>query len=477
MLITGLQKDHILSLEANINILPGISIETAPSRDYLYNESIAHVIGYVGFDNEYASKVEGKSGIEQYYDENLSGVLGTKIVQVDSNGTYYKIISYKDALPGKDIKLFLDIKLQQLAYDLLVEEINKKEGTSTAGAVVASDPMTGGILALASFPSFDPNKMSTGISSKEFENLDTNPHHPFFNRSISAVYPPGSTFKLVTASAALMENVTNEYLTIFDNGYLQVGGTIFRNWKLDGHGEVNLLRALQVSNDTYFYTMGGGYGSVSGLGIDKMSAWAHKFGFGERLGIDVKGEEPGYIPDGKSRDWYLGDDYNTAIGQGDILSTPLQINFLTGYFANGGYLYKPRIVKNIDGVGDTKSVVLQKDLIDQKSYNLIRKGINLAVKPGGTAYPLFDFPQKHNGVELAGKTGTAEYINAEGKNSTHAWFTAFGPYFPDLKDQRNAGNNGIKPIVVTVFLEGGGSGSDDAAPLVRKILDFWFEKR
>jgi len=474
LLATGLEKDKVLVLEANISRLAGVSIETAPARDYLYSEAFAHVIGYVGLGEDLSPSVVGKTGVEEQYDQYLSGVPGNKVVQVDSPGITYRLIATKDPLPGKDVTLSLDIGLQTKAYDLLQAKVEDPKGETTGGAVVALDPLDGSVLALVSYPSFNPNKMSSGISQAELSDLSQNPNFPFFNRAIAGAYPPGSTFKLVTASAILMEGVAKVFDTIVDQGFIQIGPFIYRNWR-SGEGEVNLIRALQRSNDTYFYIMGGGYGGVGGLGIKRLHDWATRFGFGRRSGIDIEGEVGGFMPDGQHREWYQGDDYISSIGQGDILATPLQISNLMSYFANGGKIYKPRIVKNIDGVGSTQSEVLVENMLEEEMYDAIRKGINSAVKSGGTAYPLFGFTSKY-GIELAGKTGTSEFISSDGEEGTHAIFTAFGPYYDDENKQANLDRSTDKPIVVTVFLENGGSGSDDAAPIVNQLLEHWFSR-
>ena len=459
----GLKKEEVLEIESNLYQLPGISVAVYPVRSYEYRETFSHVIGYVGLDDKSVQpKIVGKSGVEESYDEILSGIPGSTITEVDSTGRNFVVIAKEDALPGRNIITFLDKRLQEKAYELLKKAVEEDKDT-TGGAIVAQDPQTGGILALVSYPAFDPNRLVEGLSSEEFRLLQEDTTYPFFNRAISAAYAPGSTFKMVTASAALSEGVVTPNTTIFDPGYIQIGSYIFRNWKLDGHGEVNLKRAIQVSNDTYFYTVGGGYGNVDGIGIDMLSSWAEKFGFGHVSGIDIPGEVGGFMPDGTGREWYLGDTYITSIGQGDVLATPLQVNNMTSYFGNGGYIMKPRVVKEIQGVMEFETEILYQSLISKKDLDTIREGLKLAVEPGGTGYPLFDFSVRHPGVELAGKTGTSEYIDGKGEDKTHAWFTVFGPY-----DKAE--------IALTVFLEGGGSGSDDAAPIAKELLDVWFGK-
>jgi penicillin-binding protein 2 len=466
---TGLEKEKILPLEANINKLPGLIVVVQPIREYVYGESFAHVLGYIGLDEQDIKPVfVGKTGIERIYDDQLAGIPGTEVVQIDSSGKESKVIAHKDSLPGKNAKTYLNSSLQKKAYEVLKEQVeNGKPDEVTgfkaeAGAIIAQDPMTGGVLALVNYPSYDPNKIITGVTNEEFKALTEEYNYPFYNRSVGAAYPPGSTFKMVPASAALMEGVVTPSTVIFDPGYVQVGSYIFRNWLPSGHGNVTLKRAIQISNDTYFYTIGGGHGDISGLGIEKLHDWAVKFGFGTKTGIDIDGEVSGYMPDGKTGEWYLGNTFITTIGQGDVLATPLQINNMVAYFANGGYLMKPKIVKSVDGVGEYEIEVLAQNMVSKDHYEIIRDGMKASVSPGGTGWPLFDFPIRYNGIELAGKTGTSEYIDKDGNERTHAWFTIFGPY--DNPD-----------IVLTVFLEGGGAGSDDAAPLAKEILDHWFK--
>ena len=459
VLATNLTKSEILPLEANIFNFPSLSISITPLRDYVYGPVLAHLVGYVSSGHEIA----GKMGIEKSYDKYISGIKGSKVFQTDSTGRSLFILNQTSPVSGQSIKLFLDLELQKKSYELLKKVVDS--GKAKGGSIVAQDPSTGGILALVSYPSFDPNTLSEGISIKEFEKLRSDVRFPFFNRAVSAAYPPGSVFKLVMASGALTEGVVNEYMTINDVGYIQAGKSTFRNWKPGGHGIVNMKRALQVSNDTYFYTVGGGYGGIRGLGIQKIAEWAKKFGYGENTGIDIEGEVAGFVPDAKDRKWYLGDTYITSIGQGDVLSTALQVNNITTYFANGGYIFKPRIVDQIGEMPKYNPQVVAKNLISEKDYELIRSGLNSAVETGGTAYPLFDFSQKHPGIKLAGKTGTAETSN---KDKTHAWFTVFGPYNSENTENKAS-------IALTVFLEDGGSGADNAAPIARQLLDLWFK--
>lgn len=458
ILARNLTKEQIIPVEANISLFPGLSVLVTPQRDYLYKDIFAHLIGYIGFGGGNVAEVEGKDGVEKRYDYVLAGVSGSKTVQVDSAGQELAVLSEKRSMPGTEISLYADLGLQKKAYELLEEKVRK--GEADAGAVVAQNPQTGGVLALVSYPSFNPNKISGGLTQKEYAEILEGSNFPFFNRAVSAVYPPGSLFKMIMAPAVLEEKIAAESFSIFDPGFIQVGSFIYRNWNPSGHGQVDLRRALQVSNDTYFYTMGGGYGSVKGLGIENISKWAKKFGLGEKTGIDIPGEVAGYVPDGTGRKWYLGDTYITSIGQGDLLTTPLQMNTVASYFANTAKILRPQVLKSISDSKEKEAGTLAEEIASRHTVQVVREGLKLAVEPGGTGYPLFDFPVRHPGIELAGKTGTSEYDNPT-REKTHAWFTVFGPY-----DKAE--------IVLTVLLEGGGSGADDAAPIAKELLDYWF---
>ena len=466
VLVKGnLTQEDILPLEANLDLFKSVSISITPVRYYPYNEAMAHLLGYVGLDEQSLEpNIVGKTGLEAFYNRELSGINGAQVVEIDSSGKSYVEVYTKESYSGRDLHTYIDADLQKEAYYLLKEKVDNSD--ATGGVVVAQDPSNGGVIVLVSYPSYDPNKLVVGVSSKEFEEINKVGAFPFFNRAIGAVYPPGSVFKMVTASAVLMENIVTKDVTIFDPGFIEVSGFIFRNWKLDGHGIVGLITALQKSNDTYFYTVSGGYGGIKGLGMDKLYSWATKFGFGLPTGIDLFGEVAGHFPNGKGRDWYLGDTYITSIGQGDILATPIQVNNMVTYFANGGSLFKPRIIRNLESESPIVPAPIIENIVSADHYNSVREGMKAAVTNGGTAYPFFDFEKAH-GIDVGGKTGTSEFFTPEGVYSTHAWFSVFAPFTDDS----------IKPITLTVFLEGGGSGSDDAAPIARKLMDLWVSMR
>ncbi len=474
-LASGLTRDDILKVETRISSLPGVSTQVGPIRNYLFPESFAHVLGFIGDGG--ASDKEGKAGIEKSYDKYLHGVPGSKIIEINASSTNFNQISEVPSKPGKNVSLFIDKDLQVEGYRILKEIVDAKK--ALGGAIVASDPSNGGVIALVSYPSFDPNLFSTGISKVEYEKLTSDPRKPFFNRTISSAHPPGSTFKMVTSLAALEGGVITANSLVDCPPYISVGSFVFKDWYTGGRGKIDLKRALQVSCDTFFYTISGGYGGQKGVGIEAIASTARKLGFGKKIGIDIDGETGGVFPDENFKlkltgeKWYLGDTYITSIGQGDILATPLQVNAMTSFFASKGRIYRPRIVKSIEGEEALQAELILNDQVDEEYISVIREGLRMAASPGGTAYPLFDFEKSHPGVVLAGKTGTAEFgttaVNQKGGieenyggKSTHAWFTVFGPF-----DKPN--------IVLTVFLEGGGGGSSDAAPIAKKLLDIWFK--
>jgi len=425
------------------------------------SEANAHVLGYVGeADEEEAAKfylgaVVGKMGLEKQYDQSLRGVDGLSILEKDAQGKVLRELRRIEPIQGEALATTLDAGLQKKAFELM----NQRKG-----AVVISNPITGEILALVSSPSFDARNLPKFLADKDL---------PLFNRAISGEYPPGSTFKVVTATAALEEGKIDQTTKIEDTGELRVGVYRFGNWYFDQYGRkegwLEIIRALARSNDIFFYKLG------EYLGINALADWARYFGLGSKTGIDLEGEANGLIPDPEWKEavlkdqWYLGDTYISAIGQGNILTTPIQLNQMIDVIASRGKLCRPHLV------ADKQDKCKQLD-IQEKTLNLITEGLKQVCETGGTAWPFFDFKVKDNppaGGYVAGKTGTAEFgpspsVDGSGQGrveyQTHALFIGFAP--------------ADKPeIAITVLLEGAGEGSYQAAPVAKELLTYWLERQ
>ncbi|MBU1085469.1 MAG: penicillin-binding transpeptidase domain-containing protein [Candidatus Beckwithbacteria bacterium] len=429
-------------------------------REYVFGETLSHVLGYVGEVNEeeieisgYELKdVVGKMGLEKQYDLELRGVNGGVLIEKNADGQKIREIGRKEPMDGESLTLSIDFGLQKKAYELM---------DSRKGAVIASVPETGEILALVSSPGFNFEKIEEALSNKDL---------PLFNRAIGGEYPPGSVFKIVVATAGLEENKIDAETEIEDTGEIRVGLFRFGNWYFDQYGKkegmIGLVRAIARSNDVFFYKLG------EALGIEKLADWAKYFGLGRVTKIDLPGEANGLIPTPEwkqefiGESWYLGDTYISSIGQGNVLMTPLQVNQMTSVIASGGKLCQPYLrAKPLQGLALPRC---QKLDISEESLDLVTEGMKQVAESGGTAWPFFDFKVKGERVFVAAKTGTAEFgeVGAsdikEGK--THAWFTAFAPI--------------EKPnIVVTVLMEAGGEGSDQAAPVARDLLSYWFSRQ
>ncbi len=450
----------------------GNFLEVDYRRQYLF-DSISQVTGYIGemgeseLGDEYYRLRQyrsgdriGRTGAEAYFEEKLRGRDGKELVEVDAMGNILRVLGRQEEIPGENSTLSVDVGLS--------EAVARAFPAGQKGAVIVSKPTTGEILALYSSPTFSANQFSSGLSQGEYEGFMNNPDRPMFNRAIGGVYPPGSTFKIVTSIAGLEEGAVKPDTTVEDAGSITIGPFTFPNWYFLQYGKVegvmDIVKAIQRSNDIFFYRVG------EWVGITKLVKWARILGVGRTLGIELAGEATGLMPDptwkasefataadrqAKNDEWYLGDTYHVAIGQGYLLTTPLQVNTWTNVIANGGKLCKPTIEK---GTVECKDVGIQKETID-----VITKGMQQACEPGGTGWPLFNFQ-----VPVACKTGTAEF--GDPKNHTHAWFTAFAP----LPAEASAKEGGDPEISVTVLVEGAGEGSTVAAPVAKKIFEEWF---
>lgn len=466
VLATDLTQDIVTKIEEQRNELPGISVDVQPIRYYPYNEMAAQIFGYVGqIDEEDMKRLKGqegvsnitqigRAGLESYYDDILRGKDGGRQVEVDAAGTPVKEMERKNPTAGHNIHLTIDLNLQQAAEDAMDKQIANGIGTHGIAAV-AIDPNTGAVLAMASRPAFNPNWFTRGITAKEWAQINDNPYHPMENRAIAGEYPPGSTFKLITGSAALeLKKVTPDEM-IFDSG---------RHWLVDMRnaggealGWINFTEALSKSDNVYFYEMG------RRVGIEKLAEYARMFGMGKKTGIALRGEASGLVASEEykkknfNQDWYLGDTFNSAIGQGFQLVTPLQAAMIVSEVANGGIQYRPFIVNRIDNLDGTPYKIFAPEQIgtlavSRSTLDLVREGMR-NVTEEGTAGSLFaGFP-----IQVAGKTGTAENFGGV----DHGWFVAYAPYAHPR-------------IVIAVLVEQGGYGGVASGPIVKMMLEEYF---
>lgn len=420
-----------------------------PIRNYKLGASLAHVTGYLGEVNETeVGKVSpeclekgpkrigaltGRTGLEEFYECQLSGIDGEELVEVDSLGKRIRTLGKKEPVAGQDLRTNIDFNLQE-------KVANAMEGKK--GAIVVTDTK-GEVLALYSSPSFDPDQVQTVLENKDL---------PLFNRTISGSFAPGSVYKPIVAVAALEEGEIDENFIYEDTGQIEIktpyGDFTYSNWYFNQYGgtegKINLVRAIARSTDTFFYKIG------EFVGVDSLAEWSYKFNLGRKTEVDLPGEIEGLMPTPewkekvKGESWFLGNTYHLAIGQADLALTPLSVNTAISVIASGGELCLPKIGQT----PECSSLGL-----DRKNLNLVREGMVGACSPEGTGYTFFDFEP-----QVACKTGTAE-TNEEGK--THAWFSVFGP-----ADEPE--------LVLTVLVEKGGEGSRVAAPIAREIFDYWF---
>lgn len=462
---TDVTPDIVSIIEEQKSQYPGVVIEVTPIRDYILKQEGAHTFGYVSEINDTELKkmkdegyksgdIIGKFGIEKIYDKELRGENGGQQVEVDVSGKPVQILGRKEPVPGDDLELTIDIKLQQAAEKAVDEQLTQI-GAHAAAAVVMN-PQTGEILAMVSRPAFDPNLFAHGISSKDWNQLNNNPYHPMDNKTITGEYPPGSTFKIVTGTAALTEGVVTPDEQIFDSGH----HWIIPKGNADGEalGWLNFRSALAHSDNVYFYEMG------NRLGIDRLEKYARMFGLGAKTGIDLPYEASGLVANRRYKEknfddgeWYLSETFDAAIGQGFNLVTPLQAAMVMGEIAADGKRYKPHVVNRIiapDGsvVKDFQPELLSQLDVPEEDIKLVQDGLHDVTKYGTAASSFRGFT-----VDIAGKTGTAE--NSQGRD--HGWFVAYGPF-----DNPN--------VVVAVIVENGGYGSQSAVPIGRKILEAAF---
>lgn len=456
-----ISRDEVLKMEIKQD--PKFKdLEIDNIRVYPFKEITAHLLGYVGEINQMELKTPkfkdynqgnliGRGGVEEAYESFLRGKDGGEVIEVDAKGRKLRSLRTVEAIPGNNLYLTIDSDLEKQVFNQLVMAV-KKVGVCCAAAVV-TDPQSGQILSMVSLPSYDPQNINDYLNAEDF---------PILNRAIAGLYPPGSTFKIASSLAGLSMGKITAQTSFEDTGVVNLGPYTFTNWYFTQYGKlegsVNLVKALQRSNDTYFYHLA----QLTGEKI--LQDTARKLGFGKKVGIDIPGEVDGLIPDNEwklkttGQIWFPGDTLHMAIGQGFVLTTPLQISNLTVTVASLGKIYPSHLglkITNAEGklmkefrFNESKEKWKKEDL------ELVKKGLKEVTRQGGTAWPFFNFP-----IESAGKTGTAEFGDLAGK--IHAWYTGFAPS-DDPK------------IAVTVLVEGGGEGSSVAAPVVKEIMRWFF---
>lgn len=483
-----LTEEEIAKISVNYHLLPGVQVEADLIRYYPYGESLAHVVGYVGRINErdlqtldplkYAgTNYLGKLGVERFYEPILHGNVGSRKVETNARGRVLRILEQNDPAPGADIKLSLDLRLQQFTEKLL-------EGRRAS--VVALDPKTGGILALVSTPAYDPNLFVMGISNTDYDALRDDVDLPLFNRAVRGGYPPGSTIKPIIAMAAIDSGTVRADYTIWDPGFYQItpGGRRYRDWRRGGHGRVNMNLAIAQSVDTWFYDVG------HRMGNEPMARYMRMFGFGEITTLDTPEAIRGVLPtvDWKrgnvGESWYPGDSVNMSIGQGFMVATPLQLAVAANVLANRGKWQQPRLLMGVIEETDEGELLTLPDMVNENPVPddvlvkhpefwdpIIQGMVDVMHGPTGTARRV------GAGMEytMAGKTGTAQVVaipddgrympeELSERHHDHALFIAFAP----VDDPQ---------IAIAVVVENGGGGSSVAAPIARKVVDAWLLDR
>jgi len=511
---TDVSRDIAFFLAERAQEFPGVSIRQVFLRQYRFREIGAQLFGTVGqisaaqlkqdhYRGVRGGTIVGQSGLEYTYDRYLRGVDGATRVQVDALGQAKGYLRTREPVQGANLRLSLDLRLQRAGQQALAIGIglaNGKGNPSQGGAFVALDPRNGEVLAMGSAPSYDANLFARPLSQREYDaHFGEGTNHPLVNRAISGAYPVGSTFKVVTAAAALAEGVVSPGTTYVDTGSFTLGAQVRRNAGGAVFGAVQLRRALQVSVDTYFYDLG------ARLNADpfkhpqggQLQAWARKFGFGRATGMDIGGEAAGTIPtprwrddlnrtqarcerayrrdprharkrypsgcvfaDGTNRGWSVGDNVSLAVGQGDFLATPLQLAVAYAAIENGGTVVRPHVgLQVVDPDGRVLQQIAPRPArrIAIPDLPAIQDALHAAAQePGGTSYDVFGtFPKP-----VHGKTGTAQHFG----RADQSWYVAYVP------DQ-------VRPIVVAATVESGGFGAEAAAPAVRLILSQWFGVR
>jgi len=469
VVLPDVDRNTLGAIEVRKYDLPGVTVQVRPLRHYLHKGSAAHLLGYLGevsqkemesdrFPGTLRGDYIGKNGIERKFELMLRGVRGGRQVEVDARGRLVRILRTVEEKPGNNLYLTIDQKLQMETEALFAENV---------GAAVAIEPDTGNVLALVSSPSFDQNDFVAGLSHATWNALINNPERPMENKAVQGTYPPASTYKILTAMAALEEGVVDEHTSFLCTGSYRFGNRSYKCWRKEGHGTVDIYRAISHSCDVFFYQVG------QRLGVDKLSFYARSSGLGSRTGIELDNEAAGIIPTAEWKKkrtgdaWQRGETLSIAIGQGFNLVTPLQMACFMSAVGNGGKRFKPQLVRKIvdqEGrlIQETRPELVGTLPVKTRNLNIVRHGLWQVVNGGGTASAI-----RLKTVEISGKTGTAQVISRSRGDSEiasgpahwkpHAWFVAYAPAE-------------APKIAVAVIVEHGEHGSSAAAPIARDII-------
>lgn len=480
----NLDYDMALKLYIKNANLPGLLIEKSTKRHYLTSinkkneidkkgpSSFSHLTGYLGkltsleLEQKHAlgyllNDSIGKNGLEKVYENELRGIYGQKKIEMDVAGREQRVLSEEPPSPGKNIYLSLDLEMQNKLEDLIKSHLAKIGKKRAAGIVM--NPQNGSVLAMVSWPSFEANQFSGGISNENYNAYLNNKDNPLFNRVIGGTYPSGSTIKMIISAAALEEKVITATTLILSNGGIQVNRWYFKDWKAGGHGLTDVRKAIAWSVNTFFYYVGGGFNDFVGLGVDRIIKYMRLFNLGEKTGIDLSGEATGFLPGKdwkfktKGESWYVGDTYNLSIGQGDLLVTPLQVAVWTSAVANGGIIYEPRLANlfydpNTKKEEIARPKILNQNFISAHNMNVVKLGMKDCVTTGGCGEYMRSLP-----FTTGGKTGTAQWSS---NKDDHAWFTAFAPF-------------NTPQVVITILVEEGEEGFVASMPIARDFLAWW----
>jgi len=474
-IISGVSHETVVTLEESFKESTAIFVSHKSTREYVDDKLYSHLLGYIApiveekldyfLEKGYTRDEKiGVTGIEKQYEDILRGLPSKRIIEINSRGNIVHERTYSKGKNGAPLNLTIIHELQKYTNDFVSSRL--KNTGRKAAVVIVGNPKNGEIYAAVSLPTFDHNMFGDGIKGDEIEVYNeylNDKYRPLMNRMVGGLYPPGSTFKIVTASAVLEKGIVDENTLIDSPGHLvtydkydETKKYIHKDWKAEGHGKINIIAALAESSDTFFYTVSGGFEDFEGVGVGEIAKYSNLYMLGKKTGVDLPGELVGVVPtpdwkiDRKGEGWFTGDTYNLSIGQGYLLTTPLQVYAYASILANNGVFVTPHFYKNLE-------VKKQKLPISDKTIDLVKQGLVEVIHgEDGTAKSLASFP-----INLAGKTGTAQFNNNQ---QEHAWFFAYGPY----EDPE---------VCIMVLVEEGGEGSVAAVPIARDILRYFFENK